>query len=331
MTNVIRILPLSLTVAALGSCLPIDPIFVELPVETQFAFMNFSMEFYASLEMRPHRADGPPADYARLALLPPGGILRGNFRDVFETGCPDAIDFRLFLYRRVNEGIPIGLDATEAVETTPIVAGEVLAVPACCVEPVEVYTIVNWEAPEGMARVKFAEGTAVEAVLRRDRFFGNDEAVWEVDGVDPNSSAVPPPAPAPKQPIAGRVVLDDGTGVEGVGVMLRTRVLCWWTGEDPNNYPHCDLNCDPNCDPNFDPNCGDPNDYPCCQDPNDDPDAEWSLPIAVTITDSTGSFAFDRPTGAYRVEVISEDYAFQPIVVDVESPLDDIKIVAEPL
>ena len=288
---------MSLTVAAVGSCLPEDPIIAGLPVETRFAFINFSKQNYAALWLRPHRDAGPPAEYAELPMIPPGGIVRGDFLSLIGTGCPNAIDFRLCLYRRVNEAIPIGLDATEAVESTPLVAGEVLGVPACNAEPIDAYTIVNWEAPEGTARVKFAQDTAVEAVMLRDRFFDNDEAVWEVSGVNPNLSVLPPPALTPKEPIAGRVVLVDGTGVENVGVMLRTRVLYRLDDDDPNN----------------------------------DPDADWSLPIAVTKTDAHGAFVIDRPAGAYRIEVFADEYAFRPVVVDVETPQQDVTIIAEPL
>lgn len=284
-------------VVAAGSCVPGAPTIAGLPVETRFAFMNFSKEYYAALWLRPHRDAGPPAEYAELPMIPPGGIVRGDFLSLIGTGCPNAIDFRLCLYRRVNDAIPIGLDPTEAVEPTPLVAGEVLGVPACNVEPTDAYTIVNWDAPEGTAQVKFAQDTGVEAAMRASRLFGNNQAVWKVSGVDPALAGVPPPPLARTESIAGRVVRRDGTGVENVGVMLRTRFRLRLDDDDPGN----------------------------------DPDAGWSDPIAVTKTDAQGAFAIDRPAGAYRVEVFADEYLFRPVVVDVETPLQNITIIAEPL
>jgi len=286
-----------LAVVAGGSCVLWPPNIADVPVETRFVFMNFSKQLYAALWMRPHRDSGPPAEYVQLPLLPPGGIVRGDFLQLIETGCPNAIDFRLCLYRRVNDTIPIGLDATEAVEPTPLVAGEVLGVPACNVEPADAYTIVNWDAPEGTAQVKFAQDTGIEAAMRASRFFGNDQAVWEVSGVDPSLAGVPPAPLARTESIAGRVVRRDGTGVENVGVMLRTRFRLRLDDEDPGN----------------------------------DPDAGWSEPIAATKTDAQGAFAINRPAGAYRVEVFADEYLFRPVVVDVETPLQTITIIAEPL
>jgi hypothetical protein len=294
---VIRIMVVLPAALAGSSCIPWVPTIAGLPVETRFAFMNFSKQYYAALWVRPHGGSRPLAEYAQLPLLAPGGVARGDFLSLVGTGCPNAIDFRLCLYQRVHDAMPIGLDTTEAVEPTPLVAGEILGVPACSVEPTDAYTIVNWDAPEGTARVKFAQDTSVEAVMRADRFFDSDEVIWEIEGIDPDMSTTAPPALAPKLPIAGRIVLVDGTGIENVGVMLRTRYRLRLDDEVPDN----------------------------------DPDAGWSDPIAVTKTDAQGAFAIDRPAGAYRVEVFSDGYAFRPMVVDVETPSQDITIIAEPL
>ena len=50
-----------------------------------------------------------------------------------------------------------------------------------------------------------------------------------------------------------------------------------------------------------------------------------------TETDDEGRFMLERPPGAYRVEFFSDDLTFRPAMIDVESPLDDILTVAEPL
>src|SRR5690606_23188781 len=145
------------------------------------------------------------------------------FADLTTSTCPGSLDLRVFLYRRINEDEPIGLDPGEAVEPAPIVAGEVANVPACAVEPVETYTLVNWDAGEGVARVKIAQDTAIDATIRSQGIFPNKDAAWDVVGVDPALAAVPPPSHAPANRVAGHVTLADGTGVAGIGVLLRTR------------------------------------------------------------------------------------------------------------
>lgn len=277
-----------------GSCVPGDPPISTLPVGTRFAFTNLSTRYYAALAMRVH-GDDTQTDYAMSPLLAPGATFRGEFADFLETVCPDSLDFRVFVYRRVNEDTPIGLDDGEPVESAPVAAGEVLAVPACSVDLVEVFTIVNWDAPEGTARVKLAQDTGIEAEIRQRDLFGNDEAVWEITGVDPDLASQEPPALAPMESIAGVVALADGTGVENIGVLLRTY---WRQRLDDGNA-------------------------------DNDPDAGWSDPIAVTKTDATGAFAIDRSAGVYRVEVFADGYLFRPTVVDVETPLEQITILAE--
>ena len=277
----------SIDLSSLGLSRP-----VTLPVETRFAFTNLSIGAYAALEMRAH---GDP-DYVTLPLLPPGGTYRDDFTEVLGNACPGALDFRLLLYRRVNGSIPIGLDTGEAVETTPMVAGEVLGVPACDVEPVEVYTIVNWESPEGTAKIKFAQDTPVDTRIRQLGLFPNADVAWEIAGVDPTLATIAPPSLAPSDAIAGRVVGRNGAGIENIGVLLRTR---WRARLDDTNA-------------------------------SNDPDSGYSAPIAVTKTDNNGRFSLARPAGVYRVEVFQDGYLFRPDVMDVETPLSEIIFVAEP-
>ncbi len=270
-------------------------------VETRYAFFNDSLRFYAALALRVHSENGESNDYAMTALLPPGANERGDFLELLGAGCPSSLDIRIFLYRRVNEHIPIGLDETEAVELTPIVAGEVLGVPACDVTQLDIYSFNSLDAPEGTARLEFPNSGRLEAEIRRrgpfgDDVYGDDLVTWEVHGVDPDLAALGPPPLAPEHPIAGRVVLADGTGLEGIGVWLQTG----FRRREP------DL------------------------DPNNDPDEGYGNPIAVTKTDATGAFAFYRPAGGYRVRVFADDYLFRPRLVDIESPLENITIVAEP-
>ena len=280
-------------IAAGLSCVPGGPL--EPPVATRLAFTNLSIRFYAALALRPH-SDAANAAWATTPLLAPGATWRADFADLLGTACPGSLDLRVYLYKRVNEGVPIGLDPTEAVESTPLAAGQVLNVPACGVELVEDYTIVNWEAPEGTARVKIAQGTAIEAEIINLGLFANVDAAWEVTGVDPALLPAAPPSLAPKQPIRGRVTTTTGTGIENIGVLLRSKFRARLDDDNPAN----------------------------------DPDTGWSDPIAVTKTDATGTFQIDRPAGAYRVEAFADGYLFRPPWVDLETPLQQITILAEP-
>ena len=284
------VLMISLALAAGQSCIPVAP-----PVATRLAFTNLSIEYYAALSIRPH-SDSADAAWSTTPLLAPGADYRADFADFIGNACPGSLDLRIYLYRRVNSTVPIGLDETEAVESTPIVAGQVLNVPACDVAVVEDYTIVNWEAPEGTARVKIAQSTAIETEIIARNMFPNVDAAWEVTGVDSALLPADPPALAEDQAIRGQVTLADGTGIENIGVMLRSRYRVRLDDADATN----------------------------------DPDVGWSEPIALTVTDAAGEFQIDRPSGVYRVEVFADGYLFQPPWIDVETPLQQITILAQP-
>ncbi len=275
-----------------AACVPGLGPFFGLPVETRLAFTNLSTRFYAAMQIRSH-GDGV---FAASPLLAPGATFRADCAELLGAPCPAAMDVRILLYRRVHEDVPIGLDETEEVEAVPLVAGEVIAVPACEVEPLETYTIVNWDAPEGTARVKFAQGTAVDTYIRQRNLFPNTDAAWEIAGVAAALADIAPPPLADAEPVSGRVTLADGSGVENIGVLLRTRFRVRLDDADAGN----------------------------------DPDTGWSDPMAVTKTDAAGRFAFDRPAGVYQVEVFADGYLFRPVVVEVETPQQQVIIIAEP-
>jgi hypothetical protein len=66
-------------------------------------------------------------------------------------------------------------------------------------------------------------------------------------------------------------------------------------------------------------------------DAGNDPDAGFGEPIAVTTTAADGTFLFERPPGAYRVELFSDAFAFRPAIIDLETPSERIIVLAEPL
>ena len=57
----------------------------------------------------------------------------------------------------------------------------------------------------------------------------------------------------------------------------------------------------------------------------------YSDPIAYTVTDEQGRFQFERPAGVYRLEFYSDTVAFRPGRLDVETPRQDMEILAEGL
>ena len=279
------------------SCLPIGSAPAGRDIETALAFTNFSTQFYAALDIRVHDSATDANPYVSTPLLAPGATYRARFLELLGVGCPASVDLRLFLYQRTNEDVPIGLDPDEAVDSTPVVAGQVLNLPACRIQTLEAYTVVNWDAPLGSARVKIAQNTAVDEAIREEQGFANNDAAWELNGVDPGLSPASPPMLASSAPIAGRVIEAGGTGIEGIGVLLRTRFRVRLDDGDPAN----------------------------------DPDAGFGLPIAVTTTDADGAFEFHRPPGAYRIEFFSDDFEFRPGAIEVETPIEVIRAVAEPI
>jgi len=280
-----------------GSCVPLDPGFLSGPIETRFSFLNFSKQCYATLGIREHSDEEPDAGFTYTALLPPGGASRAEFATLTAAGMPASVDFRLLLYRRVHDDVPIGLDEGEAVDPAPIVAGEVFDVPAGNVQVLETYTIVNWEAPLGVGRVKITQCSNVDQVIRDSGMFGNAEGVWEINGVAAHLADQPPPVLAEMAPITGRMMLADGTAVPGVGLLIRTP---YRTRLD-------------------------------CADAANEADTGYGDPIAYTITGDDGFFQIDRPAGVYQLEFFSDEYAFRPGILRVETPLDEITVLAEPL
>jgi len=283
--------------ACVGGCINNDSAVSEQPIETSYSFTNLSRTMYAQLEIRAHAFDGVMTTYDKTPLLAPGGTHRARFLAALNTACPTSLDLRVLLFDRVNGDIPIGLDAGEAVNPFPVVAGEIFDVPACGAAEVETYTIVNWDAPAGTARVKIAQDTPVETAIRSLGLFADPDAAWEFEGSVQELADAPPQPLADVESVSGRVITVEGVGVEQVGVLIRSRFRARLNDDDPNN----------------------------------DPDAGYGDPIDVTATDVDGRFSFDRPGGAYRIEVFSDDFLFRPPTTDVESPLDTLLFIAEPL
>lgn len=272
-----------------------DVITAARDIETGFAFTNFSRKRYAALRIREHTS-GAGATFFDTPLLPPGGTQRTQFLDALGVACPGSIDVRVLLYARINGDTPIGLDPGEQVEPTPEVAGSMDNLPVCEAQPVETLTIVNWDAPDGLALVKIAQGTPLESVFSERGLFLNTDRAWAFEGVAEPLTAMAPVPHAAVVPIRGRVVDLAGTGVGGMGVLLRTRFRIRLNDGNAAN----------------------------------DPDAGFGEPIAFTTSDQDGAFSFDRPAGVYRVEVFSDDFLFRPVTVDVESPAGALVFIAEP-
>lgn len=279
------------------SCIPSD-----LPVDTELGFMNLSERYYVQFEIRTHDS-GDSQPFVSTDLLAPGAVFRVDCVELIGEQCPASIDVRVLLFKRVLDGqdppVPIGMDETEAVEPQPIAAGEFSGVPGPCsvFPPVGTYTIVNWDTDAGRARVKFAQDSQVDTLIDWLSLFDNEEAVWDFSGVAENLAGTSPPPLMESAALAGRVTLVDGTGVAGIGVLLRTRYRVRMDDNDAGN----------------------------------DPDAGYGDPIDYRVTDESGYFQFDRPPGVYQLEFFSDDYAFAPATVEVETPLSAIGVLADPL
>ena len=132
----------------------------DLQIETGIGFVNFSKQFYVTFRVRDHAADPARTPFFLSSLLAPGAHQRVRMLYVLGTGCGIHSTCRCWVYRRVNDSVPIGLDPGEAVIATPLAAGQITQIPACNVQPLETYTIVNFDASAGTARVKFCAGHA---------------------------------------------------------------------------------------------------------------------------------------------------------------------------
>ena len=265
---------------------------------TDLSFTNLSRNDYAALAIRESSGLDSTAAYVQTPLLPPGAVFRQSFFDLIGAACPDALDVRLLIYKRINNDLPIGLDPGEAVGPTPIAAGQVLNVPACTTAVLGIYTIVNWDADLGTAKVKIGQSTDIEVALRsanRPEF--DEQGVWQIAGIDPALSQIEPPTQLATKNIRGRVTLVDGTGLENIGVVLRSRFRIRDSDDNPDN----------------------------------DPDAGFGEPFIFTQTDTKGEFTLDRPPGTYEATFFADDFLFRPAGVILETPISVINIVAEPL
>ena len=253
-------------------------------METEFSLVNLSQQWYATIGLRPAASDD--SAYVQSDLVPPGAVFRERFFELFpETGgCPDRLDLRVYLYKRANDDVPIGMDPGEAVESQPVASGEVLNVLACEQVVASTYTIVLRDSEEGTGVLRFAQETGAE----QERTF-TGRSLPDLDTVPEHLASAS---------LSGVVTLEDGTPVEGIGVLVRSRYRV--SSDDSELCP-------------------------------DEPVGLcFGEPIAIDSTDEEGRFSFDRPPGAYQVEVFADGFTFRPVWVVVESPIDNITFVAEP-
>jgi hypothetical protein len=295
MIHAARQIVLCLILTAVGSCVPDLTNLIYPPALGRYEFANATQNHYVAMAARLHVEQGQAEHYAVLPLLPPGASARGDWEDLLGTGCPDALDVRVYVYRRVNEDVPVGLNKTDPVEPTPVFAGEVRGVPACNAAFLDLYRILAWVEP-GVLRVEFSSSDAVKAEILRLGLFGEGKHVWDVTGVDPVLAGVGPPERAPLLPIEGRATLVDGTGVENVAVLLHTSVRYRLPDSDPTN----------------------------------DPDSAFGDPIAVAKTDATGAFRLDWPAGAYLLQFSADDYLFRQWTMVVHPPVHHVLVLVEP-
>ena len=262
------------------------------PVETEFSIVNLSRQWYAVLRLRTSASiHDPSAAYWPSNMISPGGVLRERFSDALpdSRGCPDRVDLQIYLYQRVHSNTPIGLDPGESLDPVAVASSEMLDVAACEAVVLSTFTIVILDSIDGQGTIRIAQGSAAET---EHSFVGRGLA--ELPQLPPLLS---------NAPIEGAVVSLDGQSVEGIGILIRTRVRS--AGEAPE----------------------------CCFSGPTEVDEVTSCcygdPIVVSTTDDAGRFRFDRPPGAYWVEVFADGLLFRPPGLAVESPIDNITFVVE--
>jgi len=153
------------------------------------------------------------------------------------------------------------------------------------------------DAVEGPAGADVTYYNAVDQAIRDSGRFPNEDAAWEIDGVAPELGGIAPNALAPVEPITGRVVQANGAGVGGVLVLLHSRFR--------NSLD--------------------------CSNPSREADAGYSEVFDFAESDAAGRFVLNRPAGIYQLVFASDGFAFRPEIINIETPLEDIQVLAEPL
>lgn len=305
-----RIVLASILIPPMLSC-TVDLPFVQssvLPVETEFFLLNLTRNRFLTVALRDNDASGSgdTRDFVQSPLIPPGAVLRQRFLDLFPAtgGCPDRVDVRAHLYQLKNEhALPgsIPIDGVPCVDNPPVesdvdpvavASAEFSGVPACELIVLSTYTIVLRETEDVFGELVFAQGVpGLPAPVRR---------LTQPELAD--LATLPPMLP--DEPLSGQVITEHGQPVGGIGVLLRTRFRI--TEDDTDICPNADI---------------------CL---GDEPAGFcYSGPVALCRTTDDGRFEFNRPPGAYRVEVFQDGFQFRPCSVIVETPLNNITIIAE--
>ena len=276
-----------LLLSSLLSC-SLQPATLTLPFETEFFLLNLTRDRYLTAALRDNDLEGSGDDraFVQSPLIPPGAVMRRRFFDLFpETqGCPDRLDLRVHLYKQTNPGEPIGRDPTVPGELFAFASAEFLGVPACEVVVASTYTIVLRETETEPGDLVFVQDFESASNVRTIP----GKALADLEEVPPLLDS---------QEFAGQVLLRDGTPLENIGVLLRTRYRV--TGDDKERCPVEPVG-----------RC-------------------YSAPVAYDITDAQGRFTFNRPPGAYMIEPFADGFLFRPGFVILEAPLNNATIIAE--
>lgn len=279
-----------------------------LPVETEFFLLNLTRNRFVTVALRDNDASGVGNSRAFIQspLIPPGAVLRQRFLDLFpETGgCPDRLDVRAHVYELIASdsqpgstpiaGLPCVDHPPDLSDVNPVAvaSAEFSGVPACELIVLSTYTIVLRETEDVFGELVFAQGVpGLPAPVRRL--------------TQPEIDDLPAlPSMLQDEPLTGQVLTPNGQPVGGIGVLLRTRFRI--TADDSGKCPDADI-------------CLGDEPVGFC----------YSGPVALCKTADDGRFEFNRPPGAYRVEVFQDGFEFRPCSVIVETPLNNITIIAE--
>ena len=276
-----------LLLSSLLSC-SIQPATLTLPFETEFFLLNLTRDRYLTVALRDNDLEGTGDDrlFVQSPLIPPGAVMRRRFFDLFPAtqGCPDRLDLRVHLYKQTNPGEPVGRDPTDPGELFIFASAEFLGVSACDLVVASTYTIVLRETETEPGDLVFVQD------------FGSASNVKTIPGKALADLEEVPPL-LESEEFAGQILQRNGTPLENIGVLLRTRYRV--AGDDTERCP-------------------------------DEPVGRcYSAPIAYDITNEQGRFSFDRPPGAYMVEPFADGFLFRPGFVILETPLNNATIIAE--
>lgn len=252
---------------------------------------NRSRDWYLLVEV-----GTPEHAYKRLPLLPPTGVIREPFRDLFGGACPNTMTLRAYLYEH-----------DEAGGFAPLASGQLDVQPCDQSAVFPVFDVYLRDTARGEGTLLLLQDTS--QALRFDFHGLNVPAPDDLpETLDPEETV-------------GYVLDLQGNGVPDIGVVVWTL----YRGAGPSCLEAGDAS-----EAGFlVTTCGDADKeaVACCQYSCAVNQDGW--PAAVTATDADGRFEVQLSPGVYVAEVFADGKLFRPTRIMFEAPIENVVFLAQ--